>query len=295
MADFKDYQALEAFFLSALSALYPRREAGQLFSQILLHHLGWSRVDFHLERTQRPTPEFVEVLRETIEALAARRPIQYILGVTHFADLALKVDARVLIPRPETEELVALLLAEQGGEARSVLDIGTGSGAIALAVKSKRPKWEVMAIDIAGDALCCARENAQSHQLSVAFEQFDLRAVSRWASLPTFDVIVSNPPYVQQCEKAQMRANVLDYEPHLALFAPAENPLYFYELIADFALQKLKPGGGLYLEINAHLADATLGVLSHRGFEVELRKDLYDKERFVIAKRPPQSNAPGPI
>ena len=294
MRDCQDYNALEASFSEALSPLYDRREARQLFSILLDHYLGWMRVDFALKRGQKPEGLLVEQVNFTAAQLLKNRPIQYILGCAHFCGLKLKVVEGVLIPRPETEELVAKVLSEADGAARSVLDIGTGSGAIALALCTARPDWTVMGIDVAEGALRCARENAEAQGLAVAFKHLDSRAVPRWRCLPEFDLLVSNPPYVQQAEKAEMEPRVLDYEPHLALFAPPGRPLHFYEVIADFALQKLKPTGSLYLEINAYLARETLELLHQKGFEVELQRDLSGKDRFAIAKRPSLSSAPGP-
>lgn len=285
MQNFKSYDALRAFFLRAVSARYAEREARQLFHLVLDHYLGWNRTDFHLNQAQKPDSDFAGNLDVITEQLLAGRPIQYILRVAYFYGLKLGVNPAVLIPRPETEGLVELVLSDRVMGCQSVIDIGTGSGSIALAIQSQRPSWRVTAIDVSAPALAVARENAKANRMSLTLELLDICMVSQWGRLPHFDRIVSNPPYVQAVEKSQMRPNVLDYEPHAALFPPVDNPLLFYDTIADFALQKLRIGGMLYFEINPHLAGETADLVCRKGFKTELYKDLSDRYRFLTAKR----------
>lgn len=285
MHDFKSYNALQAFFLRAVSTRYAKRETRQIFHLTLDHYLGWSRTDFHLNQAQKPDGDFVDNLDVITEQLLAGRPIQYVLGFAHFYGLKLKVNPAVLIPRPETEGLVERVLSDRVVGCQSVIDIGTGSGAIALAIQSQRLSWRVTAIDVSAPALAVARENAEVNRMPLVFELLDICAVSQWGRLPQFDRIVSNPPYVQAVEKSQMQPNVLDYEPYVALFPPADNPLLFYDAIADFALQKLRVGGKLYFEINPYLAGETADLVCRKGFKIEWHKDLSGRYRFLTAKR----------
>ncbi len=285
MCDFKNYKALQSSFLQTVSPIYAEREAGQIFYRILDHYLGWSHTDFHLNQAQKPDARLVDDLGVITDQLLAARPVQYILGVAHFYGLRLKVNPAVLIPRPETEGLAELVLSDRVMGCQSVIDIGTGSGALALAIQSQRPSWRVTAIDVSAPALAVARENAERNGIPLTFRLLDICVPAEWEALPHWDRIVSNPPYVQASEKSQMQPNVLDYEPHAALFPPAENPLLFYDVIADFAQQKLRSGGKLYFEINPCLTRETADLVCQKGFKTELHKDLSGRCRFLIAKR----------
>jgi len=227
-------------------------------------------------------------IRDITEELRKYRPIQYILGKTEFYGLTFKVDENVLIPRPETEEVVEWIIKEEAPAAKyKILDIGTGSGCIAIALAKRLPAGaEVFALDVSEKALNVARQNAIANRTDVCFFQYDILNDEPFpfSSLP-FDCIVSNPPYVTMKEKAAMAKNVLDYEPHQALFVPDENPLLFYERIAGFAKKRLSAGGSLYFETNSLYGQAAAKALKEKNFRsVKLLKDISGNDRILIAK-----------
>jgi release factor glutamine methyltransferase len=229
-------------------------------------------------------------IQEIIEELKKYRPIQYILGETEFYGLRFKVDENVLIPRPETEELVEWIINKEKNPRTGyqLLDIGTGSGCIAIALAKHLPDAEIYALDISNEALEVARKNAQLNQADIHFFQHDILRSEPFAfpfSALTFDCIVSNPPYITEKEKTAMAKNVLDYEPHQALFVPQENPLLFYERIADFARNYLKENGSLYFETNSLYGKAAAKALEDKKFRsVKLIKDISGNDRILIAE-----------
>ena len=230
-------------------------------------------------------------IQEIIDELKKYRPIQYILGETEFYGMKLIVDENVLIPRPETEELVECLIKEpppgplqRSGGGLKLLDIGTGSGCIAIALAKHLPGVEVYALDISEKALDIARLNAEKNQVDVFFFQYDILKDEPY-DFPQFDYIVANPPYITVKEKEILEKNVLDYEPHQALFVPDENPLLFYERIADFALKHLKENCSLYLETSSLYGQASAKVVEDKNFRfVKLLKDISGNDRIIIAK-----------
>jgi len=256
-------------------------------------------------------------LKSIVSELVTGKPIQYVLGVTEFYGLPFKVNPSVLIPRPETEELVEWILAVCSGQfavnseqfavgssqssigsrqfAGNILDIGTGSGCIAISLKKNLPQAQVSAIDISEGALQTAKENADLNEVHVQFIQADILDVptAHHSPLTTHDspqltthqIIVSNPPYVTLDDKKQMHTNVTDFEPHTALFVPENDPLVFYKAIADFALNNLTPGGYLFFEINESLGQETVELLRDKSFtDIELRKDMSGRDRMIGCK-----------
>jgi release factor glutamine methyltransferase len=238
-------------------------------------------------------------VKKIVEELKKNRPLQHILGETEFYGLRLAVDENVLIPRPETEELVDLVVrtlptqVQHGGMPPCgypcCLDVGTGSGCIAIALAKHLPDTEVYALDISEKALGVARKNAEMNQVNVHFFQQDIFAEADfWAgvnSVPAYDVIVSNPPYIPPSEKAEMRPNVLDYEPHEALFVPENQPLLFYERIAATGCKMLCPGGQLFFEINARFGQEIADMLRQKGYaDVKIIQDISKKDRFIQAR-----------
>ena len=221
-------------------------------------------------------------LQQYITQLLAHRPVQYVLGESYFYGLKLWVTEAVLIPRPETEELVDWILksTDKGGKLQ-VIDIGTGSGCIPLALKKNMPLAEVYAADISGDALAVARKNAQDLQLDVHFKLMDILNPEQGDGQPQWDIIVSNPPYITVAEKAAIQPNVLDYEPHLALFVSNNDPLQFYKVIETFARKKLKPGGRVFLELHRDFAEETALYYRDKGWQTILRKDMQDNNRML--------------
>lgn len=225
-------------------------------------------------------------IRRIVQRLKQSEPLQYILQEAWFYDLTLTVDPSVLIPRPETEELVDLIIRRHTGEKVKILDVGTGSGCIAIALAKHLPDAEVWAVDISVDALQTARKNAARNNARVHFLQADILQPAAVETIPdTYNIIVSNPPYVLESEKTGMDKNVLDYEPGLALFVPDEDPLRFYRAIARFGKQKLSDNGSLYFEINARCGSAMVSMLEEENYHhIRLIQDIYGKDRMTQAQ-----------
>ena len=237
---------------------------------------------YNFRRQDALPPEQATHLQQMTTRLLAHEPVQYILGMADFYDLKFKVDARVLIPRPETEELVHWMLETLEKKELKILDIGTGSGCIPIALKKHRPEWEAWAIDISPEALELAKENARLNGVEVSFQQVDILDEAQWAGLGRFDAIVSNPPYIPEREAGLMPENVKRYEPRQALFVGNEDPLIFYRAIASLASQHLRPRGWLFFETNEFNAAEVAEIVRNQGFkEVELKQDLSKKERMV--------------
>ena len=223
-------------------------------------------------------------LENIIFRLQKNEPIQYIRGIAEFCGRNFKVASGVLIPRPETAELVELIV-EENPNARRLLDIGTGSGCIAISLDKRLPDADVEAWDISEEALAIARKNNDALEARVRFLQRDVLA-DDWEKIPSFDVIVSNPPYVTETEKNEMDANVLDWEPGLALFVPDEDPLRFYNRIARLGSELLLPGGKLYFEINQAYGRETAHILEMNQYrDARVIKDIFGKDRIVTANR----------
>jgi len=227
-------------------------------------------------------------IKGIVKRLQQSEPIQYILGETVFYGLRFLVNPSVLIPRPETEELVNRIIKEQGGRKRRVLDIGTGSGCIAVTLDKHLPDTEIVAVDISGKALQTAKENNRINHMAVSFIQTDILSTEQAEKEieGTFDVIVSNPPYVMEKEKEVMERNVLLYEPSQALYVPDDDPLLFYRMIARLGNKKLNREGFLYLEINAQWGNETVCLLQEEGYKnIELFQDIFGKDRMIKARK----------
>jgi release factor glutamine methyltransferase len=268
---------------SELEGLYPDIEIKSFCNLIVEKLTGFSRTEILVNKNTLFSNEQRHVIESFIEKLKKFVPIQYILGETEFYGLHFTVDESVLIPRPETEELVDWISTGNDRQASlSILDIGTGSGCIAISLKHEFKNSNVEAFDISEKALETARGNAERNKLPVSFMQVDILNVPEFEQ--KWDIIVSNPPYVTEQEKAQILPNVLDHEPHLALFVPDNDPLLFYRHIALFARKYLQPNGELYFEINRDYGQITVDLLSEMGFaNIELRKDISGNERMVKA------------
>jgi release factor glutamine methyltransferase len=223
------------------------------------------------------------IFLDYLNRLKIGEPIQYILGTTIFYQLEFKVNKNVLIPRPETEELVYLILQDHKKHVINLIDIGTGTGCIPISIKKNHPLAMVSALDISTEALNLAKENALLNHIEIDFYLDDALHLKH-EKYPVYDVIVSNPPYIALKEKSDMHKNVIDFEPHLALFVEDDEPLIFYDRISAFALKNLKVGGFLYFEINQNLALETADLLKSKNFGVELIKDLNQNYRFIKAQ-----------
>lgn len=253
--------------------------------RIMFHYLkGWNTVDILVHEQDEASPFLRQEVEGILQRLLRHEPIQYITGEARFHGLTLKVTPDVLIPRPETSELVDIIVDEAGDrEDLRVLDICSGSGCIAVALARSLRFPEITAIDISAPAIKVAEENADALNVKVRFICAD---AFKWNAEGGYDVIVSNPPYIDESEKKDMEDNVVRYEPPHALFVPDSNPLVFYKRIADIAGDALSPGGRLYLEINPRHALELQQYLEGRGFvDVDVLKDSYDRQRFITASQ----------
>ena len=253
---------------------------------MLLEHYAKCSKATVLACAKEPLAEkVVTPIKEAIRELQNHKPIQYILGETVFFSYRFLVDENVLIPRPETEELVdwVLITVTPTSKPLKIIDIGTGSGCIAISLAKSLPNAEVTAVDVSAKALQVASRNAELNGVTINFLQQDILQTT---TLPdTYDIIISNPPYVRSLEKAEMQANVLEYEPHLALFVSDTDPLLFYDRIATLARKALSPQGSLFFEINQYLGDEMKTLLKAKGFEkVVLRKDLSGNDRMIMSR-----------
>ena len=264
-----------------LATAYSDGEIKALTRILATELLGVSQMAFYLKDEITLTTEQQTLLDNAIKRLAKHEPIQYILGYSDFCGLRFKVTPATLIPRPETSELVEWIASESNGT-ENILDIGTGSGCIAVSLASKLPKSSVSAWDISAEALAVATENSKTNGCTVTFKQVDILAYEPAGE--QFDIIVSNPPYIKENEKEAMHANVLYWEPHTALFVPDNDPLLFYRTIAEKATTMLRPGGKLYFEINRAHGKETMEMLAALGYtNIELRKDFADNDRMIRA------------
>ena len=266
-----------------LGSYYPAGEVAAFTRVIATEILGIPQMTFFLKENVELTHEQEATLEDAIKRLQKYEPIQYIQGYSDFCGLRFKVTPATLIPRPETSELVEWVASEATGNER-ILDIGTGSGCIAVSLANKMPQSKVTAWDISNEALAVATENSRSNGTEVLFEQVDI--LSNRPEEKQFDIIVSNPPYIKENEKSAMHSNVLDWEPHTALFVPDSDPLLFYRTIAKKGLTLLKPGGTLYFEINRAHGAETVEMLAGLGYTgIELRKDFAENDRMIKATR----------
>jgi len=268
-------------FTIELQGIYDAEEAAAMFYITAGQYSGLRKPDMILKGMEFISPELELKYLSLLTALKRGTPIQYALGFSDFFGLKFQVSPAVLIPRPETEELVDWILSTVTNQTK-ILDIGTGSGCIAITLKKKLGIAELTALDVSAEALAIAANNALSNQVEVNFIRQDI--LTYQGGEVKYDVIVSNPPYVKEDEKPQMHHNVLENEPHLALFVSNEDPLVFYKAIADFAVRNLTRGGFLFLEINEYLGPEMVELLSAKLFKhIELRKDMQGKDRMIKA------------
>lgn len=281
---------LEKEFIDALSTIYDSQEAKSLTWLCINAASKLERAKYLSMRDEEIPAADLEKLLEILEQLKIGLPLQYILGETEFYDLKFKVNPSVLIPRPETEELVdwaLITIREMKGETEvlKIVDLGTGSGCIPISIKKYIPLADISAIDISKEALNTAKQNAEINNTEIKFLEDDiLNPTSQELINNQYDLIISNPPYVTDSEKLEMHQNVLNHEPHSALFVPDNEALKFYVSIADFALNHLNKNGFLFLEINENLGKETGELLTKQGFKtVEIRQDMYGKDRMIKA------------
>ncbi len=271
---------------SALRPIYGDRETEAIIRLIFLHVKGWHTVDMLIHEPDPLSPFVKSEIDAILARLLRREPIQYITGLAYFHGMELEVSPAVLIPRPETAELVDIIADRaQGRDDLRVLDIATGSGCIAIALARTLPFAQVTALDISREALTVARSNAERLKTRIRFIEADI--FSWTPAADSFDIIVSNPPYIDESERAEMEPNVVDYEPASALFVPDADPLRFYSRITPLAASALTPGGALYYEINPRHAAQLAADIRAAGFsDVEIIRDSFGRDRFITAKKP---------
>jgi len=274
-------KSLRTYFNNELLGYYPETEVNSFFYLLTETILNMKRIDVALHIENLISGQSYERFQEAIAELQNYKPIQYIIGETEFYGLKIKVDNSVIIPRPETEELVDWIIKEnQPKDSISILDIGTGSGCIAITLAKHLPNAKVFALDISKEALKIAKANAALNSVEIEFIEADVLDCN-FGNL-NFDIIVSNPPYVRELEKDTMTDNVLKYEPHLALFVKNEDPLIFYKKIVVLSKSLLNKNGQLYFEINEYLVNDTKVLMEQENFkDIKLRQDVFEKDRMI--------------
>ena len=275
---------IERYYLTELRTLYPEEELRMFVYMLFEAFLGWDKTHFLLHRDDTINQSDLLRLHWAAEDLKRHRPIQHIIGYTHFCGLRIDVSPDVLIPRPETEEIVTRLLQTPDFAPATVLDLCTGSGCIAIALKHHFPAADVTAVDLSPAALAMAQQNARQNNTDINFKQIDLLNPKQLTLLTnSYDLIISNPPYIMERERTAMQRNVLDYDPAMALFVPDSDPLLFYRVIGQFAASYLNPGGLLVVEINQGLADECAHLLHESGFSTRLNHDFRGNPRSLVA------------
>ena len=286
------------YFNETLKTIYPITEIDSFFFLLLEEYLGFRRVDIVLKSDFKITQETLNLLQSATKQLEQEVPLQYIIGKTEFYGLPFVVNKHVLIPRPETEELVAWVVSEssrfktfntstkQTTETKQlkILDIGTGSGCIPISLKKQLPFAKISAIDISKEALTVAKKNAVLNNVDI---HFILQDILKTVALDQhYDIIISNPPYVRELEKKELKNNVFKNEPHVALFVENDNPLIFYAKIAELAKKYLNKNGLLFFEINQYLGTETIDLVNKKGLKnIQLKKDMFGNDRIIVASK----------
>ncbi|MCK9452187.1 MAG: peptide chain release factor N(5)-glutamine methyltransferase [Bacteroidales bacterium] len=275
------------YYAGLLVPLYKASEAAQLVQQLIKHFFGFDKINMALQPELRLNESELLQLHFAVKELLSSRPLQYVLGETAFYGRRFITKAGALIPRPETEQLLDLIIdKEKSRNPLTILDIGTGSGCLAVSLALEFPEAKVTAFDVSADALEVACENAKLHEVAVDFIKADLLTEKQLYLGLQADLIVSNPPYVRLSEKALMHKNVTEWEPSLALFVPDEDPLLFYRALAQLAAEMLNVGGSIWVEINEAFAEEVMAVFVEYGLSnAQCFQDFHDKNRFVRAEK----------
>lgn len=270
------------FLLQQLSVIYDNDEAANIADLVIEHITGYKKLGRITHKDLLLNEQQTKLLNNLSKELLTQKPVQYVLGEAWFYEMNFFVNEHVLIPRPETEELVELVTSYQL-PVTSILDIGTGSGCIPITLKKKLPKTEITAIDVSTEALSVAKTNAANLHADINFKELDFLNEENWDELNCYDVIVSNPPYIKQNESSTMHTNVVDFEPHIALFVNDNDALLFYRKIALFGKTHLNTNGKIFVEINEALGTETIALFESYGYTAILKKDMQQKNRMIIA------------
>jgi release factor glutamine methyltransferase len=284
------FEAAEQSLATALDGLYENREAATIAGMVMEFVTGKSKMDRWLQKNKLLSIEDLKRLEKYSKELLKCKPVQYVLGEAWFAGLSLTVNEHTLIPRPETEELVNLCASWATSNKiqdalLQILEVGTGSGCIAIALQRKMPAAIITAIDISAEAIEVATINAAKYNAPIQFKTLDFLYEANWPELGSFDIIISNPPYIADIEKESMAGHVLDFEPHTALFVTNNNPLIFYSALANFGNKYLNKNGALFVEINQALGLQTKDVFVQANYNTLLKKDLFDNDRMIVATK----------
>ncbi len=277
------------FIMASIQPLYDKREASNIATFIIEWITGMNKTDQLINKSSLLAPEKKEQLAAIANKLSSGEPMQYVLGEAWFMGNRFKVNKDTLIPRPETEELVAWILedlVQLSDEVISLIDIGTGSGCIPISLHLKKPKMNILAIDISKEAILIATENSRQLNSSIHFEVIDFLDASNWDKIKPVQLIVSNPPYIREIEKISMHQNVVNFEPHQALFVPNDDALLFYRKILQFSKSHLLPGGSIYIEINEAHGNEVVSLFCSSYESLELKKDIFGKDRMMRIKKP---------
>ena len=284
------FEAAEQSLATALDGLYENREAATIAGMVMELITGKSKMDRWLQKNELLSIEDLKRLEKYSKELLTCKPVQYVLGQAWFAGMCLTVNEHTLIPRPETEELVNLCASWAASNKIQdapfqILEVGTGSGCIAIALQQKMPAAIITAIDISAEAIEVATINAAKYNAPIQFKTLDFLDEANWPEMGNYDIIISNPPYIADIEKESMAGHVLDFEPHTALFVTNNNPLIFYSALANFGNKYLNKNGALFVEINQALGLQTQDVFEQKNYTTLLKKDLFENDRMIVATK----------
>jgi len=282
------FETAEQSIATALDGLYENREAATIAGMVMEFITGKSKMDRWLQKNELLSIEDLKRLEKYSKELLTGKPVQYVLGEAWFAGMCLAVNEHTLIPRPETEELVNLCANwattnKIHHAPLQILEVGTGSGCIAIALLKKLPNAQITAVDISNEAIKVASANAIANNTAITFITLDFLDKTTWLGLGSYDIIISNPPYIANNEKESMAGHVLDFEPHTALFVTNNNPLIFYSALANFGKKYLHKDGAVFVEINQALGLQTQDVFEQNNYNTLLKKDLFDNDRMIVA------------
>jgi release factor glutamine methyltransferase len=284
------FEGAEQSIITTIHGLYDDREAATIAAMVMEFVTGKSKMDRWLQKNELLSKEDLKSLEKYSKELLTGKPVQYVLGEAWFAGLCLQVNEHTLIPRPETEELVNLCANWAAANmmqhaSLKILEVGTGSGCIAIALQKKLPNAQITAVDFSTEAVKVASANAIANNTSITFKTLDFLDESNWPELGSYDIIISNPPYIADIEKESMAGHVLNFEPHTALFVKDNDPLVFYSAIAKFSNKYLHKDGAVFVEINQALGIQTQDVFEQNNYTTLLKKDLFENDRMIVATK----------